>query len=161
MVFCFTLHKHCSKLTRAHFPMFGRFRNSKLRIQEGWWGFWQRNNGKHSWGFRISRIALTLVWFPNPLASGSDFFQVVWGSCLHRKSKLRAKSKYFLPTYFFLFGTENWAIFYKLTLLWNASWYCTGSPHETVCCKKQLRQNLGEWLIKTTYYLEVNWIEMK
>ena len=54
------------------------------------------------------------------------FFWICEWDVLRRESELLAKSKYFLSIYFFLFGTEDQAIICKVTLLWNAWWYCTG-----------------------------------
>ena len=55
-----------------------------LWSETNWWqnGSWVDEFIKHFKHPLLKRTMHCLVWFPNPLAAGSDIFQVSWGPCL-------------------------------------------------------------------------------
>ena len=45
-----------------------------------------------------NEVTRSLVWFPNPLAAGSDFFKVRWGPCLVTPDHISTFSNIFRHT---------------------------------------------------------------
>ena len=104
-------------------------------------------------------IALSLVWFPNPLAAGSGF-KVRWGPCLQSFISCLRKLKHELNKILLeieIFGNLN-VVVEKHCLQWNDifNWFCNWS----ILCTYMIfviKKNMQPKLFRQKNYTQNKW----